>query len=221
MYATVPSDAAFDLVVVAASQGGLAVYRRILAALPPEFPAAVVVVQHRVASAPDVLARLLSRDTRLAVQPAQAGERPRSGTVQVAPANRQLLLTAAGTFALAELEDGVALADPLLISAAAAFGPRTLAVILSGRLHDGAAGAQAVKQAGGRVLVQDQASAEWFGMPSAAIATGCVDFVLPADTIASALIALTMAPGAAAWLRVPLPAWAPLRQRRPGRPLVS
>jgi two-component system chemotaxis response regulator CheB len=70
-----------------------------------------------------------------------------------------------------------------------------IAVVLSGRLDDGAAGVVEVKRAGGRVLVQNQATAECFGMPGAAIATGCVDFVLPVGRIAPALVALVMAPG--------------------------
>jgi two-component system, chemotaxis family, protein-glutamate methylesterase/glutaminase len=209
MYGTVPSGEMFDLVVVAASQGGLAASRQILAALPREFPAAVIVLQHRPPSGPDQLPGLLSRQIGLPVRPAEPGQCPQAGTVYVAPADRQLLLDPAGRFAMAELETRLALADPLLCSAATAVGARAIAVALTGRLKDGAAGVQAIKRAGGRVLVQDQATAECFDMPSAAIATGCVDFILPLATIAPALITLAMAPGAAAWLQVPVPSWAP------------
>lgn len=221
MYASVRNHAAFDLVVVAASQGGRAAYQRILAALPPEFPAAVIVLQHRAVRQRDVLAGLLARGTGLAVEPAQAGARPQAGTVYVAPAGRQLLLTPEGSFTLADPRTSWPLADPLLTSAAAACGPRMIAVVVSGRLRDGAGGVQAVKRAGGRVLVQDQGTAECFGMPSAAIATGCVDFVLPVEIIGPALVALVMTPGAAAWLRVPVPSWAPLATPAPAGGLVS
>lgn len=140
----------------------------------------------------------------------------------MAPADRQLLLTPEGSFTLADPKEAWPLADPLLASAAAAYGPRTIAVVVSGRLRDGAAGVQAVKRAGGRVLVQDQATAECFDMPSAAIATGCVDFVLPVQILGPALVALVMTPGAAAWLRVPVPSWAPLGTQPPaGGQLVS
>ena len=209
MYGTVPRGGAFDLVVLAASQGGLAASRQILAALPQEFPAAVIMLQHRPPSAPDRLPALFARHVSLPVNPVEPGQLPQPGTVYVAPADRQLRLDPQGRFAPAELEDRLALADPLLCSAATAVGARAIAVVLSGRLKDGAAGVQAVKRAGGRVLVQDQASAECFDMPSAAIATGCVDFILPLATIAPALITLAMAPGAAAWLQVPVPPWAP------------
>jgi len=130
--------------------------------------------------------------------------------VYVAPADRQLLVNPDGRFGAAELHTRFALADPLMCSAAAAYRDRLIGVVASGRLADGAVGVRAVKAAGGRVLVQDPAAADCFGMPSAAIATGCVDFVLPLATITPALITLVMAPGAADWLRVPVPPWAPL-----------
>lgn len=212
VYGTVRTGGAFDLVVLAASQGGLAVCRQLLTALPPEFPAAIVVVLHRPAtrsSSPDPLQKVLARGCALPVREALAGTRPQPGTVHIAPKDRQLLLGGDGCFVLADLQTRLALADPLLRSAAERYGPRAIAVVLSGRLSDGAAGVRAVKRAGGRVLVQDQATAECSGMPSAAIATGCLDFVLPASTIAPAIISLVMAPRAAAWLRVPVPSWAP------------
>jgi two-component system chemotaxis response regulator CheB len=65
-------------------------------------------------------------------------------------------------------------------------------------LHDGARGVRLVKRHGGRVLAQDPATARAGSMPSSAIATGCVDFVLPPHRLAAALVALTMAPGGAA-----------------------
>jgi two-component system, chemotaxis family, protein-glutamate methylesterase/glutaminase len=85
-----------------------------------------------------------------------------------------------------------------------------LAVILTGRLSDGAAGVRAVRRAGGRVLVQDPDDAQAPGMPSAALATGCVEHALPLSLVAPALVAYTMAPGAADLLAVPVPPWARL-----------
>jgi two-component system, chemotaxis family, protein-glutamate methylesterase/glutaminase len=85
-----------------------------------------------------------------------------------------------------------------------------IGVVLTGMLKDGTKGVRAVKRHGGRVLAQDPATARASGMPSSAIATGCVDFVLPMHRIAPALVALTMAPGAAELLTVPTPPWASL-----------
>ena len=201
---------AFDVVMVAASLGGPTALRQVIGALPASFPASVIAVQHRMARAQHVTVELLRTRAALPVQLAAVGERPAPGRVYVAPADRQLVLSPGGLFASADdvrPRSGCD-ADPLFVSAAQYFGERTLGVVLSGALDDGARGVAAIKRAGGRVLAQDRASALCFGMPGAAIATGCVDFVLPAERIGPALVALTMAPGAAALFRVPLPYWA-------------
>lgn len=78
-------------------------------------------------------------------------------------------------------------ADLLFESVAAAYGERAIAVVLTGTGHDGSMGVTAIKKRGGTVIVQDEASSEFFGMPSAAIKTGAVDFVLSLDEIPTAL----------------------------------
>jgi two-component system chemotaxis response regulator CheB len=101
--------------------------------------------------------------------------------------------------------------DDLVASAAAtAADGGVIGVVLSGRGHDGAEGIRAVKRHGGRVLAQDPATAQARDMPSSAIATGCVDFVLPPERMPAALTALAMAPGGAQLLAVPTPHWARL-----------
>ncbi|BCO47366.1 hypothetical protein MINTM002_30400 [Mycobacterium intracellulare] len=107
---------------------------------------------------------------------------------------------------LAEEASKASVGDAVLTSSAALVP--TVAVILTGRLADGANGCRAVKRNGGRVLVQDPATAEASSMPAHAIATGCVDFVLPPDRLAAAVLALTTAPGGAELLTVPVPPWA-------------
>jgi two-component system chemotaxis response regulator CheB len=92
---------------------------------------------------------------------------------------------------------GVAMADELFASAAAVYGARALAVVLTGRLRDGTAGVRAVKAAGGRVIAQDPEDAEQSAMPYNATATGCVDLVLDLPRIADALITLVTVPGGA------------------------
>jgi two-component system chemotaxis response regulator CheB len=203
-----PCRSAFDLVVIAASLGGIAAYRRVLADLPADFPAPLVLVQHRKAPG-DRLAAILESHTPLRVDEARAGVQPQPGTVFVADPAWQLVLSSDGCFSAGE-GGSTCRADPLLRTAAAVHGPRLAAVILTGRLDDGAQGAIAVKAAGGRVLAQDRATATAFDMPAAAIATGSVDFILPPAVLASALITLTMVPAAGELFRVSRPPWATL-----------
>jgi two-component system chemotaxis response regulator CheB len=128
--------------------------------------------------------------------------------VTVIPGGSTATVGASGRLCLAK--PGGAGGDGLLATAAASAAARgpVIAVVLTGMLQDGAEGARAVKRHGGRVLAQDPATARAPGMPSSAIATGCVDFVLPPDRLSFALIALVMAPGGADLLTVPLPHWA-------------
>jgi two-component system, chemotaxis family, protein-glutamate methylesterase/glutaminase len=199
----------FDIVVMAASMGGPEAIRTVVGGLPEEFPAAVLVVQHRALGTNLVTVDLLRRRARLPVRLAQPGARPCAGTIDVAPADRQLVLRSNGGYGVNQPHRPLGCAaDPLLLSVADCFGPRAIGVVLSGTLDDGASGIAAIKGRGGWVLAQDRASSQSFGMPSAAIATGCVDYVLPLRRIADALVALTMWPGAADFFRIPSPFWA-------------
>ncbi len=83
-------------------------------------------------------------------------------------------------------------ADLMFESMAAGYRERSIAVVLTGTGSDGEMGVRAVKKMGGTVIAQDQATSEYFGMPGAAIKTGCVDFILPLTEIAPTLIALVM-----------------------------
>jgi two-component system, chemotaxis family, protein-glutamate methylesterase/glutaminase len=202
-----PSPAGFSVVVLAASTGGVRALRTVVAELPADFPVPVLVVQHRGPGTPELLSELLRARAALPVRTATAGHLQRG--VTVLPAGSTADLHADGYLHLRP-SPTITTADDLLVGAAAAFGPGVLAVILTGRLSDGAAGVRAVRRAGGRVLVQDPDDAQAPGMPSAALATGCVEHALPLSLVAPALVAYTMAPGAADLLAVPVPPWARL-----------
>jgi len=188
----------FDLVVVAASSGGLEALLAIVSRLPAEFPIPITVVLHRSPRAPDILTTLLGSHTPLRVKTATPGETPRAATIYVAPPHRHLMLAQDRTFAFQHVHfvhHMQSAADPLFLSAASVFGDRVVAVVLSGGDVDGAAGASAIGVAGGVVLAQNQATAKSFSMPAATIATGHVDAVLPPGGIAAALISLALSGG--------------------------
>jgi len=163
--------------------------------LPRDFPAAVVVVQHLDPRHRSLMADILARRTRLPVKEAEHGEHIRSATVYVAPPNSHLLVNPDGTLSLSQSELVHFVrpsADLLFESVAASYKDRAIAVVLTGTGMDGKMGVQAIKKMAGTVIVQDKETSEFFGMPDAAMQTGCVDFVLPIDEIADALIKLVM-----------------------------
>ena len=192
------------------SFGGLAAYRELLRGLPASFPAPVVIVQHRAALNDDMLPKVLQPWCALPVVQLRDGDQLRPGTVHVTAGRAASTLQQhkAEVTASVSPDGGATAGDALFTSAARLWTSRVIAVVLSGRLHDGALGVRHVNGAGGRVLVQDPALCAAPGMPQAALSTGCVDFMLPAAGLADALTALVMAPGAGELMRVSLPSWA-------------
>jgi len=140
-----------------------------------------------------MLPSILGRSTALQVKQAQDGESLEPGTVYVAPADSHMVLGADRRLELvvsAPVRFQRPSANVLFESLAKHVDGAAVVIVLSGMGSDGADGAVAVKGAGGRVLAQDEASSEYFGMPGAAIATGAVDRVLPVDEIGNALSAM-------------------------------
>jgi two-component system chemotaxis response regulator CheB len=190
VHAMVPS---YEIVALAASAGGLKALTDVLAALPAEFPAALVVVQHLDPRHRSLMAEILGKRTRLQVKEAREGEQLQPGQALVAPPNRHLLVNPDGTVSLSQSELVHFVrpsADLLFESTAASFRERAIAVVLSGSGRDGSMGVRAIKKMGGTVIVQDEKTSEFFGMPDAAQRTGMVDFILPLQEIAPALLTL-------------------------------
>src|SRR5262249_58778974 len=172
-------DAAYDIVAIVASAGGLRALSHVLSAMRQDFPAALTVVQHLDQRHRSLMAELLSRQSRLPVKQAEDGDQLRPGAVYVAPPDRHLLVNPDGTLSLSKAELVHFLrpsGDLLFESVAASFKDRAIAVVLTGTGSDGAKGLQAIKKMGGTVVTQDEATAEFSGMPHAAIQTGQVDF---------------------------------------------
>ncbi|ABS24685.1 chemotaxis protein CheB [Anaeromyxobacter sp. Fw109-5] len=184
---------------IAASTGGPAAIARILRALPREFPAPILVVQHIAPGFEAGLAHWLGSETRLSVKLAQDGELLRAGTVYVGADGRHLTARA----------DRVRLVDAppvrgfrpsgttLLESLAREYGGAAAGLVLSGMGDDGADGLRSVRERGGWTAAQGPASAVVFGMPGAAIERGAALHTLELDDIAPALLRLARAPALA------------------------
>jgi two-component system, chemotaxis family, protein-glutamate methylesterase/glutaminase len=180
----------FDVVVIGTSWGGLRALGRLLPALPADFPAPVVVAQHRDADSEDeLLSRLLTRDTKLNVIDADDKAPLAPGTVLLAPPGYHLLL-ADGYVELscdAPVQFSRPSIDVLFESASEAFGAGVVGVLLTGANADGAAGLAEIQRRGGRTIVEDPETAERPEMPRAALERMSPDHVVPLDEIAGLL----------------------------------
>ena len=189
---------AFDVVVLAASLGGLPVIRQVLARLPIDFQAAIVTILHSGPSSPRLLASIFGESSALPVTYAENGMVLRPSHVTVAPPDMHLQFDRSRRCRLtksAKISYARPSADVLLTSCAERFGERTLAAVLTGRLSDGAAGANAVHAAGGVVIAQDPRTCVAPGMPNATIAMNAATFVLPPIAIPDAIWSLVSVAG--------------------------
>jgi two-component system chemotaxis response regulator CheB len=180
------------VVAIGASLGGLHALRTILRELPATLGASVVLVQHRRADADSRLVELLAQACALRVLEPEDKTPLLRDHVYLAPADYHLLVEP-GTLALS-VDPPVSFARPsidvLFESVADAYGAAAIGVVLTSSNHDGAAGAAAIKRAGGRVYVQDPKTAESPVGPLAALASTAVDGVLPLGEVAAALTKL-------------------------------
>ncbi len=178
------------LVAVAASTGGPAALQRILAALPGDFTAPILVVQHIATGFVAGLADWLSAGCNLRVKVAEDGEPLRARTVYLAPEDRQLGVREDDRILVADAPPVKGFrpsATFLFQSAARAYGAALAALILTGMGNDGVEGLKAVKAAGGMVLAQDEASSVVYGMPREAVEAGVVDVVLSIGEVGARL----------------------------------
>jgi two-component system, chemotaxis family, protein-glutamate methylesterase/glutaminase len=183
------------VVAIVASAGGLSALIKILAELPQDFPAAIALVQHLDPRHRSLMADILGRRSGLRAKQAEDGEKLDPGTIYLAPPDFHLLVDPDGTLSLSQsaLVHFVRPSGDLLFeSLAASYMDRVIAIVLTGTGSDGSMGVRAVKQMGGTVIVQDPETAEFPGMPQAAIREGVADFVLSLDEIAPALCRLVI-----------------------------
>jgi two-component system chemotaxis response regulator CheB len=181
---------AFDVVAIGASTGGIHALNSVLKSLPPTFHAPIVVTQHLPTAFVSYFARQLGATTGRRCEVATGRMALLDDTIVVAPGDAHLVATmpANGRATLRLCRTPVAngnmpSVDPMFQSLADCFGPRLLAIVLSGMGRDGLTGAARVRELGGTMLVQDRASSVVWGMPGAVAAAGLADAVLPPDAI--------------------------------------
>jgi two-component system CheB/CheR fusion protein len=184
------------IIGIGASAGGLEAITELLSALPARPGAAVVVVQHLDRTHDSLLSEILRRRTSMPVVSAADGMAAMPDHVYVIPPNVTLTV-ARGMMVLSPRAPGPEIhkpVDALFRSLADECGDAAVGVVLSGADADGSDGIQAIKQAGGITFAQAPETARVPSMPRSAIATGCVDFVMPPNEIARELVRLAAHP---------------------------
>lgn len=191
---TIQAQRDFSIVGVGASAGGLDAFAGLLRALPSRPGVAIVLVQHLDPSRDSALAAIVARITALPVRVATEGLLVAPNHVYVIPPNTVMEIRR-GRLRLVPRVRGPALpVDAFLRSLAADLGSRAIGVILSGSASDGVRGLEAIRAEGGITFAQTEASAGFTGMPHSAVASGCVDFILPPAEIARELARLGRTP---------------------------
>ncbi len=180
------------LVVMGASTGGPVAVASILASLPEDLGAGILLVQHLEKGFDSSYAEWLQGQTRLSVSLAAEGQVPGPGRVMIAPVGLHTVVSGNAV----RLEDSAPVynqkpaVDLLFSSAAAAYGNRLLGVLLTGMGCDGASGCAEIIRKGGYTLVQDRETSSVYGMPKAAVELRAASEVLPLDRIPERIAAL-------------------------------
>jgi two-component system chemotaxis response regulator CheB len=186
---------AHHIIAIGASTGGTEALRELLSALPADTPG-ILVVQHMPARFTRSFAARLDALCTVSVKEAEPGDPVCRGRVLIAPGDRHMQLISDGDGFSVALSDGPLVSrhrpsvDVLFGSVATAAPNRAIGVILTGMGEDGADGLLQMKQRGAPTFAQDEATCAVFGMPSAAVKRRAVDYLLPLDEIAPALVAL-------------------------------
>ncbi|WP_279384495.1 chemotaxis protein CheB [Geotalea toluenoxydans] len=183
-----------EVVLIGTSTGGPPALQNILTRIPASFPCPILIVQHMPAGFTAPLAERLNRLCAVPVKEAKNDEAVMPGTVYIAPAGSHLKLKREGNHlrvVLDSLPEGTLhrpSVDVLFESAAAACGGKILSFVLTGMGRDGATGAKAVKDAGGKVFIESEKTCIVFGMPKAVMDTVNIDGEILLDKVAETMI---------------------------------
>jgi two-component system, chemotaxis family, protein-glutamate methylesterase/glutaminase len=194
-----PMSTTHDIVVVGTSAGGVEALKILVGGLPKSLAAAVLIVMHTSPEGPYFLPDILGRAGSLQVSKPREGDLIERGNIYIAPPGHHLLVKGERiNLSKGPKENRSRPAiDPLFRTAAIAYGPRVVGVILTGMLDDGTAGLSAVKERGGIAVVQNPEDALYSSMPQSAIRHVRCDYVLPVSEIASLLTRLASEPAGA------------------------
>jgi len=182
------------VVAIGASTGGPPALAIVLKGLPQNFRLPIAIVQHIAPGFLSSLAHWLEAQSHLLVKVATGNEPLKSGTVYLAPDNHHLRI---GPDRNILLSDGPPIrghrpsADELMESAARSYGKQATGVLLTGMGSDGAEGLKRIREAGGKTIVQDEATSIVFGMPREAILRGAAEIVSPLEKIAEEIVQAT------------------------------
>jgi two-component system, chemotaxis family, response regulator WspF len=186
-------NAGNGLVAIGASAGGPAALVKLLAGLPAEFPAAIVLVQHLDAQFTGGMATWLQQHSQLTVRIADEGDRPVRGTVLLAGTNDHLALTSPSRVGYTPnpIDDPYRPSIDVFFKSVVRFWTGdAVGVLLTGMGRDGALGLKALRDGGRYTIAQDQTSSAVYGMPKAAAALNAAIEILPIERIADRLIEL-------------------------------
>ncbi|MFB2768928.1 chemotaxis response regulator protein-glutamate methylesterase [Pelatocladus sp. BLCC-F211] len=181
------------LVAIGASTGGPQALKEIFTKLPLDFPLPVICVQHIYLGFLQGLIDWLAVDCRLSIQIAQLGDTPKPGRIYFPPEQQHLELDQRGRFLYSDSPPVAGHRPSVTVtfaSVAKFYGQACVGILLTGMGRDGAEGMQAIAQAGGFTIAQDEASSVVFGMPKVAVELGAAQQVLPIQAIAPKLLAL-------------------------------
>lgn len=189
-----PGNRRIDVVAIATSTGGPNALADLFAALPADFPVPIVAVQHMPPMFTRLLAERLSARSAIKVEEGRAGGPLRPGHAWIAPGDYHMIVTREGSESRVSLHQDPPenscrpAADVLFRSVAWHFGPATLGVVLTGMGQDGLRGCEAIREAGGQVIAQDEATSVVWGMPGFVVKAGLTDRVLPLALIAPEIV---------------------------------
>ena len=185
-----------DIIVIGASAGGVETLKILVAMLPRDLPAAIFVVVHTSPESPNLLPAILGRAGNLPAGSPEDGDLMERGRIYVARPDHHLLVEPNRIRVVRGPKENRhrPAVDPLFRSAAWAFGPRVIGVVLSGTLDDGTAGLWAVKTCGGIAVVQDPEDALYPGMPASAMTYVRVDHCVPLSRLGPLLVKLAHEP---------------------------